>query len=336
MFAGLVVALLALDLGAFHRKPRVVRLKEALLWSGVWIAAALLFSIFVYVGYQYHWMGLGTAVDGVDGAVNTGGTAATKFLTGYVLEKSLSVDNIFVMAVIFASLKIPAIHQHRVLFWGILGAVVLRAAMIGLGAELIQHYHWVLYFFGVFLVLTAAKMLFWRSMEGDPANSGIVKLARRFLPVTTELSGERFMTKVNGRWMLTPLALAMVVVESSDVVFAVDSVPAIFGVTADPFLVFTSNVFAILSLRCLYFALAGFMALFQYLKPSLAVVMAVIGGKMLAGHWLSDAVGPSFNLWLLGLVLLILAGGVIASLARKNSPAAIRERAMEGATQWHG
>jgi tellurite resistance protein TerC len=338
-FLGFVLFLLFLDLGVFHRKARAVGAREALCWSAAWIALGLSFAVFVYHGYENRWFGLGVAIDPLDGGVNDGRTAAVKYLTGYVVEKSLSVDNIFVIAMIFGFFAVPAVYQHRVLFWGILGALVMRGAMIAVGAKLIAEFHWILYVFGAFLIATAAKMLLLKTDETDPNRNVVVRLVRRFLPVTSRFHGEHFVVRAGdaasreseipggpalpdeavesarpGTLMLTPLALALILVEATDLIFAVDSIPAIFAITADPFLVFTSNVFAILGLRSLYFALAGMIAAFRYLKVSLAVVLALVGGKMLAAPWLKEVVGGNYGLYLLGLVLLVLAGGVAASL----------------------
>jgi tellurite resistance protein TerC len=344
-FLAFVLVVLALDLGVFHRKAHVVSVKEALGWSAVWIVLALAFSVFVYHGYENQWLGLGTAPDVVErspefpeGRVNDGRAAVVKYLTGYVVEKSLSVDNVFVIAMLFGFFAVPALYQHRVLFWGILGALALRGLMIGIGARLIAEFAWILYVFGAFLILTAVKMLVLKTDHADPNANVVVRLTRRFLPVTERFHGEHFLVRAGtagaqeaavpgapaqkdaavdgaraGALMLTPLALALVMVETTDLVFAVDSIPAIFAITADPFLVSTSNVFAILGLRSLYFALAGAIQSFRYLKVSLAVVLAVVGAKMLAHSWLEEWLGASFNLYLLALVLSILAAGVLAS-----------------------
>ena len=341
-----ILLMLALDLGVFHRKAHVVGLREALGWSAVWVAMGLAFSGFVYFGYENHWLGLGNTVDAVDGKINDGGTATLKYLTGYVVEKSLSVDNVFVIAMIFGFMAVPAIYQHRVLFWGILGALLMRGVMIGVGASLIARFHWILYVFGAFLVLTAVKMLLIKTDEKDPTRNFAVRLVKRFFPVTDRFHGEHFVVRAGsdtsheppvpgaavetdaavdrakaGVLMLTPLALALVLVEVTDLVFAVDSIPAIFAITADPFLVFTSNVFAILGLRSLYFALAGMIDKFRYLKVSLAVVLALVGAKMLGSGWLKAAIGPNFNFYLLGAVLLTLAAGVIASIVANRRDA---------------
>jgi len=338
-FIGFVLLMLALDLGVFHRHAHVIRVKEALIWSALWVTLGLTFTVFVYHGYENQWFGLGTTVDAADGLVNDGRIAAEKYLTGYVVEKSLSVDNIFVIAMIFGFFAVPALYQHRVLFWGILGALVLRGVMIAIGAKLIAEFHWVLYVFGAFLILTAIKMIFLKTDQTDPNKNPMVRLTRRLFPVTARFHGEHFIVRAGeptsyesetpgsvavpdeavdkaqpGTWMLTPLALALIMVETTDVIFAVDSIPAIFAITADPFLVFTSNVFAILGLRSLYFALAGMIEKFRYLKLSLALVLLVVGLKMFVAEWLKRLLGEHFNFYLLGVVLLILAAGVTASL----------------------
>ena len=338
-FIAFVLLMLALDLGVFHRNAHVVTVKEALAWSGVWLALGLSFAVFVYVAYEAQWFGLGSTADVVDGLPNDGSTAIEKYLTGYIVEKSLSVDNIFVIAMIFGFFAVPPLYQHRVLFWGILGALILRGAMIALGAKLIAEFHWVLYLFAIFLILTAIKMLFLKTEETDPNKNVVVRVTRRLFPVTQRFHGEHFFVRAGapasfesetpgapavrdeiveaarpGTVLLTPLALALVMVETTDVIFAVDSIPAIFAITGDPFLVFTSNVFAILGLRSLYFALAGMVNKFRYLKASLALVLLVVGIKMLLAEWLKLALGKHFNLYLLTVVLSILAGGVAASL----------------------
>lgn len=333
-----VLLMLALDLGVFHRKAHVISVREALGWSGLWIGLGLSFSVFIYAAYGNQWFGLGQTVDVVGGRPNDATSATVKYLTGYVIEKSLSVDNIFVIAMIFGFLGVPPIYQHRVLFWGILGALVLRGVMIAVGAALVARYHWVLYVFGVFLLFTAVKMLVVRE-HSDPAQNLVVRWLKRFLPITDRFHGQHFVVRAGssgsheaavpgasvegdaaverarpGALMLTPLAVALVLVETTDVIFAVDSIPAIFAITSDPFLVFTSNVFAILGLRSLYFALAGMIDKFQYLKLSLSLILAMVGLKMLFAGPLKEALGPGFNLYLLAVVFVILAFGVLASL----------------------
>ena len=348
-FLALIGILLALDLGVFHRKVHVVSVREALGWSALWIALGLAFAVFIYFGYDEHWLGLGltpdamgTAVQGTDGAgvvYNDGPTALMKYLTGYLVEKSLSVDNIFVISMIFGFLAVPPIYQHRVLFWGILGALVMRGGMIAVGAAMIQEFSWVLYVFAVFLLITGLKMLLLRGQNTDPHSSIVVRLTRRFFPITQRFHGQHFFVRAGSRQsreaavpgeeavrdevaeaapsgarLATPLLLALVMVEFTDVIFAVDSIPAIFAITADPFLVFTSNVFALLGLRSLYFALSGMVERFKYLKTSLALVLILIGIKMITHVQLKELLGSLFNLYVLAMVLLILAAGVVASL----------------------
>jgi tellurite resistance protein TerC len=342
-FIGFVLLLLALDLGVFHRKSHVIGVREALKWSALWIALGLSFGAFVKVSYDAHWFGLGQGIDLVDGQPNDGNSALGKYLTGYVVEKSLSVDNIFVIVMIFGFFAVPPLYQHRVLFWGILGALAMRGAMIAVGAKLIHEFHWVLYVFAAFLIATALKMLFLKSGHSDPDRNAVVRLTRRLFPVTSCYHGEHFVVRAGsaaarkaatpgaacerdevlekarpGALLLTPLSLSLVMVETTDLIFAVDSIPAIFAITGDPFLVFTSNVFAILGLRSLYFALAGAVHRFRYLKVSLAFVLLVVGTKMLIAGWLKQILGRHFNLALLAVVLGILAAGVLASLAAER------------------
>ncbi|UCF34526.1 MAG: TerC family protein [Phycisphaerales bacterium] len=304
-FIACVLGLLALDLGIFHRKAHAVHTREALLWTAFWVVLALVFNAAVYYMYEHHWLGIGLEV----GHELTGKQAALQFFTGYVIEKSLSLDNIFVIALIFAYFNVPAVYQHRVLFWGILGALIMRGLMIAAGAALIQRFDWIVYVFGAFLLATAVKMLIVRHEKLEPDKNPAVRLARFFYPVSAHFEEQRFFTRVGGRRAITPLFLVLLVVESSDVLFAVDSIPAIFAITRDPFLVFTSNVFAILGLRSLYFALAGIMARFRYLRISLVFVLAFVGVKMLLAHhrpiptWVS-----------LSIICAILLIGVVASL----------------------
>lgn len=349
-FVAFVLLLLALDLGVLHRKAHVVTVKEAILMSALWIAMGLAFSVFVYHGYEHQWLELGASVDAVDGSVNDGESATIKYLTGYVVEKSLSVDNIFVIAMVFGFFGVPAIYQHRVLFWGIIGALAMRAVMISVGAALIAEFHWILYVFGGFLIITAVKMFFLKAENTDPNQNIVMQITRKLFPVTSRYHGEHFLVRAGspasregelpgspeevdeavsrikpGTLMLTPLALALVMVETTDLIFAVDSIPAIFAITADPFLVFTSNVFAILGLRSLYFALAGMLNKFTYLKPALALVLLVVGIKMLAATWLKEQLGEYFNFYLLGAVLLILAMGIVTSLLVRSPESSHRQ-----------
>ncbi len=312
-FLAFIGVLLALDLGVFNKTAHAPSMKEALVFTGGAIVLALGFTALVWVGYDHHWLGLGNHLDAVDKQVNDGRLAAVKFLTGYVIELSLSMDNVFVIALIFAHLRIPTALQHRVLFWGILGALGMRGAMIGVGAALVARYHWVLYLFGAFLVYTGVRMLFTVEEEDAPGETWVMRQVRRFFPITEEFHGSKFRVVLDGRMWLTPLAVALVLVETTDLIFAVDSIPAIFAITADPFLVFTSNVFAILCLRSLYFGLAGLIERFKYLKVSLSVILALVGIKMLAAKWLVLWVGDSLNFWMLGLVAGILLVGAMAS-----------------------
>ncbi|MBM4085981.1 MAG: TerC/Alx family metal homeostasis membrane protein, partial [Planctomycetes bacterium] len=295
-------------------KAREVRLKEALTWSGAWVATALLFNVFVYFIYEHQWFGVETTGHEPDGRA-----AAVMFFTGYVVEKSLSVDNVFVIAMIFQYLGVPPLHQHRVLFWGIVGALLMRAVMILGGVALIDRFHWVLYIFGAFLILTAAKMLLVRH-EPDPRRNPLVRLARRLFPVTDEFMGQRFIVRVHGRLALTPLALALIVVESTDLLFAIDSIPAILAITTDHFIVFSSNVFAMLGLRALYFALAGIVNKFHYLKLSLSALLVLLGVKMLLKDVLHAVPGRTY--YTLGAIAVVLTAGIVASLvrARRLSP----------------
>lgn len=279
-FVGFVLVLLALDLGVFHREHRAIGFLEALAWSGFWIALALAFVGVVYFLYENNWVGGGLAFpEDIDGR-----TAALEFFAGYVLEKSLSLDNIFVMAVIFSHLRIPLKYQHRVLFWGVLGALVMRGAMIAVGAELVHRFFWMTYLFGGILLLTAARLMVVRHDNIDPSRNAFVKAMSRFMPITDEVRAEHFTVVENGKRFATPLLVALLMVESADLLFAVDSVPAIFAITSDPFLIYSSNVFAVLGLRSLYFALAPLLEHFRYLRPSLVLILAFVGFKMLMLH----------------------------------------------------
>ena len=314
-FLVFVLVMLAIDLFVVNREAHVVSVREALAFTAVLVVLAMAFAGFVHAAYDNHWLALGTHVDRIDGVMNDGRLAAVKFITGYLIELSLSADNVFVMAMIFAHLRIPPQFQHRVLFWGILGALVMRGVMIVVGTALIAKYHWILYVFGAFLLYPAIKMLLTKDeghLETDEVF--IIRQLRRFFPVTGQLNEHHFTAIVDGRRMLTPLAVGLVLVEAMDLVFALDSIPAAFAITADPFLVFTSNVFAILGLRSLYFALAGAIDKFRYLKTSLSAILGLIGVKMLTGDLLKEQFGPNVNLYMLGMVIAILALGAIASV----------------------
>ena len=314
-FIGLVVAVLVLDLTVFHRHAHAVRMKEAIGWSTAYVTLALLFTGAIYWMYDTHWLGFGLDVPQLDRTIReVGGLEAAKlYLTGYLIEQSLSMDNLFVMAVIFGYFAIPAEFQHRVLFWGILTAVVLRGVMIYLGAQLIHSFDWIIYVFGAFLIFTAIKMAFSKESEVHPESNPMVKLIRKLFPVTSEFHGQQFFTKHStqfpGKIAATPLLLALVMIETVDVVFAVDSIPAIFAITADPFIVFTSNIFAILGLRSLFFCLAALLDKFRYLKWSLVIILAFVGTKMLLIHT-PFKIDPTISLFV---VLGLLATGVVAS-----------------------
>jgi tellurite resistance protein TerC len=296
-FILLVLALLALDLGVFNRRDHVIGTREALRWTTFWVLLALGFGGLVW--WQF------------------GPTLAVEYLTGFLLEKSLSVDNLFVFVIIFATLAIPREVQHRVLFWGILTALLLRALMIVGGSALLQRFHWLIYVFGGFLVVTGLRLLTHQEEEHRLERGWAFKFFRRVIPSTHRFDGHRFFVKEAGRWVATPLLLALLLIEVSDVVFALDSIPAIFGVTLDPFIVFTSNIFAILGLRSLYFAVAQLLGRFEYLKFGLAAVLVFIGAKMLASGLVHVHALVS-----LAVVVLLLAGSIGLSLARTRRAAA--------------
>lgn len=299
-FLGAIFFFLGLDLGVFHRRSRVVRFREAIGWTAFWVLLALLFALIVLPNER--------------GAGWISGPRS-EFITGYVLELSLSLDNIFIIALTFRFFQVHPQFQHRILYWGILGALAMRGAMIGLGGVLISRIHAVIYILGGILICTGIKMLLSRNEDPQPEKNLIVRLARRWLPISREFAGQHFTTRVEGRWMLTPLALVLLIVEFTDLVFAIDSIPAVFGVTQDTFVVFTSNIFAILGLRSLYFLLAGLIGYFHFLKFGLAVVLVYIGGKMVAGIW--EVHIPSNTS--LGIVLGIILLSILWSLARRST-----------------
>ncbi len=301
IFFVIYLMLLVTDLGVFSRGSTVLTVPQALKRTLIWIVVALGFGTVVYYMYENPLANSIVTISGHD--------AVVQYLTGYILEWSLSVDNIFVIAIIFSYMNIPMQFQYRVLFWGIVGAIVLRGAMIAAGAALIHAFDWTFYLFGAILIYSAAKMLKSEDDEFDPGNSVLVKLARKVYPITDQLDGNKFFTRINGASAATPLFVTLLFVDLADVVFAVDSIPAIFAVTQDPFLVFTSNAFAILGLRSLYFAVAGLMALFKYLKLSLVFVLGFIGVKMMLHHHVEIS-----NLLSLGVILSFLGMGVTASV----------------------
>ena len=311
-FIALFLGLLFLDLSVLHRESATLSVKQALFWTGVWVTVAMSFAAVIYGLYEYRWLGF------VPGQGVTDGTdAVVQYVTGYLLEWSLSVDNIFVIALIFTYLKIPTQYQYRVLFWGIVGAIVLRGMMIAAGTTLLHRFDWMFYVFGAILLISALRMLRSGDEVHDVGNSLPARLVRRFVPVTPELERAHFFVRRDGRLFATPLFVALVMVELTDVVFAVDSIPAILAVTRDPFLVFSSNAFAILGLRSLYFAVAGLMAMFRYLRYSLVLILAFVGMKMLlVSHYHVP------NLVSLGIILGTLAAGVLASVIAARRDAA--------------
>jgi tellurite resistance protein TerC len=306
-FGFVVLGLLALDLGVFHRKSHEVHVKEALTWSAVWIGVALAFNVAV-------WLGMGPQ-------------AGLEFLTAYLVEKSLSVDNIFVIALIFGAFGVPAAYQHRVLFWGILGALVFRAAFIAGGIALLEAFHWTVYVFGAILLATAVKLVFEKDKQVEPAKNPALRLFRRLVPVTERYEGDRFWVERAGRRFATPLLVALLFVELTDVLFAVDSVPAVLAISRDPFIVYTSNVFAILGLRALYFALAGVLKLFHHLHYGLAAILAFVGVKLLLSPLFTMPTAVS-----LGFIAVALTLSVLASLRwpRATPPTHEAEPALEG------
>ena len=284
-----VLILLALDLGVFHRGDRVIKLKESLFWSAIWIVVALLFNIAVYF-----WRGPEVAL---------------QFLTGYLIERSLSIDNLFIFLMIFSYFRVASQLQYKVLFWGILGALIMRAFFIATGVVLITMFHWVIYVFGAFLIFTAARMAFEKGKEMHPEKNPVLRIFRRFMPITEDYADNKFFIRKEGKLYATPLLVVLLVIESTDVVFAIDSIPAILAVTTDPFIVYTSNVFAILGLRALYFALASIIGMFHYLKIGLSVILAFVGLKMLLSNFYQPPVSVT-----LGVVALTLVVSILASL----------------------
>ncbi len=300
-FVVFILAMLGLDLGVFHRKNHKVSFREALIWSAVWVCLAIVFNLIIY-----RWFGSGIALE---------------FFTGYVIEKALSVDNLFVFVAIFAYFNIAPELQHRVLFWGIIGALVMRAIFIVVGGAMLTHFHWTMYLFGGVLVVTGIKLFYQKNKKVEIDRNLIVRFLKHLFPVTDENQGACFFIKKHNRWFITPIFLALVTVEVSDLVFAVDSIPAVFAITSDPFIVFTSNIFAILGLRSLYFLLAGMLDRFSYLKVGLAAVLVFVGFKMLISGVIKIPILLS-----LGIIGCVLAGSIIASMwtARKRMKEALR------------
>jgi tellurite resistance protein TerC len=308
-FTLFILGLLALDLGVFHKSAHAVSVKESLIWSVVWISLGLLFGLglWQYALWRLPQVDALMALPGFD-AVKAANQVGLEYLAGYVVEKALAVDNIFVIAMVFAYFRIPSQYQHRVLFYGILGALFFRAVFIALGAVLLQ-YHWIILVAGAFLIFTGIKMLVAGESKVDPDKNPMIRLLRKFVPVTPEFHGQKFFVKLDGRNWATPLFVCLFFIEVSDIIFAIDSVPAIFALTKEPLIVFTSNIFAILGLRAMYFLLAGVMDQFQYLKVGLAFILVFVGLKMV---WLNDAFGGKFPI---GLSLGIIGGILVFSIA---------------------
>ncbi len=311
-FTAFVLVVLALDLGVFHKNAHEVGFKEASIWTSIWIGLALIFNylFYLYAQYRFSTHDRYTSIPGFDPDIQAK-TTALEFLTGFVVEKSLAIDNIFIFAVVFAYFGIPKMYQHRVLFWGILGALIFRGLFIALGSVLMQ-YQWLVIFFGALLILTGIKMFFAGTKPQNLENNFIVKQLKRFFRVHPQIEGQKFLIKKNGLTYVTPLFLALIFLELSDIIFAVDSVPAIFALTKEPLIVFTSNIFAILGLRSMYFMLAGVMDRFAYIKYGLASVLVFVGLKMV---WLNEAFGGKFPIgWSLGIIAFLISSSIITSI----------------------
>ena len=313
-FLGFVAIVMALDLGVFHKSAHEVKTKEALRWSAVWMALAVAFSVIIFT--QWDVINPTSKYSSTD--------AGIAFISGYLVEWALSVDNLFVFLLVFGYFQIPAKYQHRVLFWGILGALFFRAVFIAAGSVLLDKFHWTMILFGAFLVFTGIKMLTSHGKKMDPSKNPLVSLVSKFVPITKEFHGQRFFTRIDKKLWATPLFLALVIIEFTDIIFAIDSVPAIFAITREPFIVFTSNVFAILGLRSLYFALAGLMQMFTYLHYGLSAILMFVGSKMLYGFFEKDVWPslPSIPVWLsLPVIIGMLGISIFASLRLHKEPA---------------
>jgi len=293
-----VITMLVLDLGVFHRKSHIIKFRESLVWCAIWISLALLFNLGIYI-----WAGYKTAIE---------------FLTGYLIELSLSVDNLFVFLLIFSYFRVPSKYQHRVLFWGILGAVIMRAIFIAAGITLIQKFHWIIYIFGGFLIFSGIKLALEKDKEIHPEKNPVLKLFRRFMPVLRKYRGGDFFLKKNKRYYATPLFIVLLVVETTDVMFALDSIPAVIAITKDPFVVYTSNVFAILGLRAIFFALSGIMQLFHYLHYGLSFILVFVGVKMLASKFIEIPAEIA-----LGVIVAVLSISVVASIIKPQKKEAL-------------
>lgn len=292
VFGAVILILFALDLGVFHRKSHQVGIKEALIWSGIWLAVAIIFNLLVYF-----WMGKEQAIE---------------FAAGYLVERTLSFDNLFVFLLIFTYFKVPSIHQYKVLFWGIIAALVMRGVFVVAGIELIDKFHWIVYLFGAFLFVSGLKLLLRKDEEPmDVGRNPILRLCKRFLPTTDQYGEGNFTLMIDGKRYVTPLFIVLLIIETSDILFAFDSVPAILGITLNPFIVYTSNIFSILGLRALYFALAGCMVIFRYLNQGITLILIFIGAKMLASEFIDIPAVIA-----LGVIVLILVGAMVLSLIR--------------------
>lgn len=312
LFVLFVLLMLAIDLGVFHRKEHAVSFKEASIWSGVWVSLAFVFNfiLYKYALWKFPQQERLLAIPNFNPDL-AAWNVSLEFLTGYIVEKSLSVDNIFIFVLVFAYFAIPAKYQHRVLFYGILGALVFRAIFIAMGSALMQ-FHWVIYLFGGFLIVTGIKLFFTSNEEIEPEKNLLIRVFKKFMPVSPRLDGKNFFTRINGRWHATPLFIALLFLEATDIIFAVDSVPAIFAITTEPLIVFTSNIFAILGLRSMYFMLAGVIDKFYLLKYGLSIVLVFVGLKMV---WLNDAFGGKFPVtWSLGFIVGTIALSILFSL----------------------
>jgi tellurite resistance protein TerC len=292
VFGAIILILFALDLGVFHRKSHQVGIKEALIWSGIWLAVAIIFNLLVYF-----WMGKELAIE---------------FAAGYLVERTLSFDNLFVFLLIFTYFKVPSIHQYKVLFWGIIAALVMRGVFVVAGIELIDKFHWIVYLFGAFLFVSGLKLLLRKDEEPmDVGRNPVLRLCKRFLPTTDQYGEGNFTLMIDGKRYVTPLFIVLLIIETSDILFAFDSVPAILGITLNPFIVYTSNIFSILGLRALYFALAGCMVIFRYLNQGITLILIFIGAKMLASEFIEIPAVIA-----LGVIVLILVGAMALSLIR--------------------
>lgn len=307
LFIAFILLALIIDLGVFNRTPHVIKTKEAGIWTGIWVLCAVFFAGIIYLSFKNGWISNPTNL--------TPETAVIKYITGYLIELSLSVDNIFIIAIIFSSFSIPRKYQHEVLFYGVLGAIIFRAIMIIFGVALINRFDWIIYVFGVFLIYTAIRMLTHKSEEYDPQNSKMFRIIKKFFPVTHNMEGDKFFIHHEGARLATPLFIALIIIEFTDIFFAIDSIPAILAITADPFIVFSSNILAVMGLRSMFFLISGMLNKFKYINYSLVAILAFVGVKMLFAH------SFDFPEWLsLGFIVLALAAGMLASVFITDKP----------------